>query len=474
MDLLQSFKDFIAAEDLFSPGEMLLLAVSGGLDSVVLCELCDLAGFPFAIAHAHFGLRGEESDRDERFVCDLSAKYQVPLATRRFDTRGHAEEHKVSVQVAARELRYGWFNELIGSGAPHPDLSAGMTPSRILTAHHLDDNIETLLMNFFKGTGMAGLHGILPRQGALVRPLLFARKADLLRFAADRRLDWVEDSSNSSDTYTRNYLRHQIIPALEQAWPGSMNNLAANIGRFREAESLYRQSLDLHKSKLLEAHGDETRIPVLKLKVAVPLRTICYEIIHGFGFSPGQVDDVLRLLDSGSGKQVLSPTHRILRDRNWLIISPHQDTAGDHILIEAPSGVVHTATMELRLSLQSLPQASEPSQPSQPSDSPATHFPTPPMSTAPSTAQLDASLIHFPLLLRKWRKGDYFYPLGMRKKKKLGRFFIDNKFSLNEKEKAWVLEMDRKVIWVVGHRIDDRFKVTPATRQILKIESGMG
>ncbi|MDP4149488.1 MAG: tRNA lysidine(34) synthetase TilS, partial [Bacteroidota bacterium] len=308
-----------------------------------------------------------------------------------------------------------------------------------------------------------------------VRPLLFARKEDLLRFATDRRLDWVEDSSNRSDTYTRNYLRRQIIPALEQAWPGAMNNLAANIGRFREAESLYRQALDRHKSKLLEIRGDETWIPVLKFKQAVPLHTICYEIIREFGFSPRQVDDVLHLLDSGSGKQVHSPSHRILRDRNWLIVSPNQAVAGNHVLIESLSGTVHAANMELRFSLQ--PVSDRPATPTTPatppSASPSAQRAAPPHTTPPHTALLDASLIRIPLLLRKWRQGDYFYPLGMRKKKKLGRFFIDNKFSLVDKEKAWVIEMDKKVIWVVGHRIDDRFKVTPATRQILKIESGV-
>jgi len=489
MDLLQSFKDFTAAEHLFGEKDRLLVAVSGGMDSVVLCECCHQAGLDFIIAHCNFQLRQDESDRDEAFVRQLAKKYNRELLVRRMDTKAYAEEHRLSIQVAARELRYHWFGEITarsgpsapasqpaasgpsapasqpaasGSSATDPRSAASVPavadpqpsaapPQWILTAHHLDDNIETLLMNFFKGTGIAGLRGILPRQGNIVRPLLFAGKAALKKFAEQHQLSWVEDSSNASDKYTRNYFRHQVIPLVQQLYPAALHNLADNIPRFRDIEVLYRQSVQQHKKKLLEVKGPEIHIPVLKLKKSEPLHTIVYEIIADFGFSPQQVEGVIDLLDSGSGKYILSPTHRILKDRNWLIISAHPVAQSTRILIESPDDKIAYENRTLKLELQDVQK----------------------ISTDPLIAQLDAKMIQFPLLLRKWRPGDYFYPLGLDKKKKLARFFIDNKLSLAEKEKVWVLEMNKKIIWVVGLRLDHRFRITPNTRKVLKIESGM-
>jgi tRNA(Ile)-lysidine synthase len=462
MDLLQAFKDFVEKERLFSAGDLLLLAVSGGIDSVVLCELCHRAGYAFAMAHGNFQLRGEESERDEQFVRGLAVGYGVGLSVRRFETSEYAASRKVSVQAAARELRYAWFRKLIGDPA-----SPGYKAGRIVTAHHQDDNVETLLMNFFKGTGIAGLHGILPKQGVLVRPLLFAGKEELKRFALHHGLDWVEDSSNQTDTYTRNYVRLRLIPVMEKIYPGAGGNLADNILRFRDAEILYRQAVQVHKHKLLEIRGDEIHIPVLKLKKSVPLNTIVYEIVQEFGFSPRQVEEVVHLLDSGTGKTVSSSTHRILKNRNWLIISPHaalaSSAAADNLLIGEGERVVEYAGGNLRLETVDTAAGGM-------GDAGSGKIG---MEGSKTIAWLDAAAILFPLLLRKWRKGDYFYPLGLRKKKKLGRFFIDNKLSLADKERVWVIEMDKKIIWVVGYRIDDRFRVTEGTRKILKIETRM-
>src|ERR1700737_1326684 len=240
MDLLNAFRYFIDKENLFSHGDKLLLAVSGGVDSVVLCELCQQAGFDFVIAHCNFQLRKAESLRDEDFVRQLAGKYGKEVFVRRFETERYAAEKKISIQVAARELRYAWFHELIDSS----------TARYILTAHHLDDNIETLLMNFFKGTGISGLRGILPKQGKLLRPLLFAGKDELRQFAVDNNLSWMEDSSNQSDKYTRNYFRHRVIPLVQTLYPEAIHNLADNIQRFRDIEQLYCQSVELHTGKL--------------------------------------------------------------------------------------------------------------------------------------------------------------------------------------------------------------------------------
>lgn len=452
MDFLIAFKEYIRTEGLGASGDRLLLAVSGGVDSVVLCECCSQAGLDFVLAHCNFQLRGEESERDEAFVKTLALRYGKELKVKRFDTEAYAAAQKVSVQVAARELRYKWFEEILRSSVSQD----GKPALRFLaTAHHQDDNIETLLMNFFKGTGIAGLRAILPRQGTIIRPLLFARRSDIEQFALLRGLTWVEDSSNLSDKYTRNYFRHQVIPLLLQLYPGVLQNLGENISRFREIETLYRQSIDAHKKQLLERKGSEVRIPVLKLKKSIPLPTLVYEIIQEFGFSPNQVSGVIGLLDSPAGKYMRSATHRILKDRNWLIIQPLEPDLMEEqgVLIESADALIHFAGGTLALESQSL------------ADQPAILPP------AGFTALLDAAAVRFPLLLRKWRPGDYFYPLGLRKKKKLARFFIDNKLSLADKEKVWVLESDKKILWVVGWRIDDRFRITPQTKETLLIKA---
>ncbi len=447
MDLLESFKSFTITERLFAPADRLLLAVSGGLDSVVLTELCHRAGLDFIIVHCNFQLRGAESQRDEEFVSQQARQYGRDLRVRRFDTEAYTVAKKVSVQVAARQLRYEWFDTLLSN-----------EPARfVLTAHQLDDNIETMLMNFFKGTGIAGMRGMLPKQGHVVRPLLFASRKQLAEFATEAGLGWVEDSSNRSDNYTRNYFRHQVIPLIEQVYPGALSNLADNLGRFREVETVYRTAIDAQQKKLVEYRGHEVHIPVAKLRKLSPLATLLYEIVSPYGFSPQQLDAIIGLLDSDSGKYVLSAacTHRLLKNRNWLILSPLAAGEAAHILVEEKDAVVRFRDGVLTVERVGLPEV---------------------LDQGPSVALLDASRVIFPLLLRPWRPGDYFYPLGMRKKKKLSRFFIDRKLSIADKERVWVLEMDKKVIWVVGLRIDDRWKLGPGTASVLRIgcERGVG
>lgn len=452
MYLLQKFIESINREKLFQPKDTLLLAVSGGVDSVVLCELCKRAGFDFVIAHCNFQLRGEESEKDETFVSKLAKGYDVNLAVKKFETQKYAAENKVSIQVAARELRYEWFSRLINKNEQGSQSSAGTqlpTPDWIVTAHHANDNVETLLMNFFKGTGIQGLRGILPRKGKVVRPLLSVKKEELLEFARENGLTWVEDTSNASDKYTRNYFRNQLIPSLQKVFPQVEDNLINGIDRYREIELLYNQSIDVHKKKLVEQKGKEVHIPVLKLLKSAPLPTILYEIIREYGFTAGQVDEVIKLLHSDSGKFILSVSHRILKNRKWLIISPIDTVVATNIPVE--EGDRNISFSNGKLTFEKFPAAGDP------------------LANDSSIAFLDADQIQFPLLLRKWKTGDYFYPLGMAKKKKVSRFFIDRKLSLGEKENVWVLEMDKKILWVIGQRIDDRFKVTTRTENILKV-----
>jgi tRNA(Ile)-lysidine synthase len=443
MKLLQQFQQAILSGNLFSAKDRLLLAVSGGIDSVVLCELCRQSGYSFTIAHCNFQLRGEESERDERFVKELGNKYDVKVWIRKFDTEKYATDRKVSMQVAARELRYEWFEYLI---------TTEKTADHILTAHHGDDNAETVLMNFSRGTGLHGLTGIPASSGHIRRPLLEFSRKDIVDFATENKLAFVEDSSNQSSKYTRNLFRNEIIPLIEKVYPQVKENLQDNIRRFTEIEKLYQFATGELIKKLSKKKGNEVHIPVKQL-LSYQNRALIFEIITAYGFTERQVDEVLKLAESDSGKYVQSPANnfRIIRHRHWFIISPVQSEESSTIVIDEKDKAVLFSLGNLELSTL-------------PGQLPAT-FST----VSNKIASLDAKGLNFPLLLRKWKQGDYFYPLGMKKKKKLSRFFIDQKLSKTEKEKAWVVEMNKKIIWVVGMRIDERYKVTDKTEKILKL-----
>lgn len=454
MNLLKEFEQYIKQQNLFNTKDKLLLAVSGGVDSVVLCELCRRAGFDFFIAHCNFQLRAAESERDENFVRELGKKYAVEVFVKKFDTEKYAADNKCSIQVAARELRYAWFDEILNDVKNNFVSKTGKQPATVvwlLTAHHANDNIETLLLNFFKGTGISGLHGILPKQKNICRPLLFAKKETLLAFANENQLPFVEDSSNASNKYARNYFRNELIPGLQKVFPQVEENLLDNIERLSDIEVAYLQFINQQKKGLMENKGNEVHIPVLKLLKAKPLKSIVFEIVKDFGFTAHQTGEVIGLLTSESGKYIPSASHRIIKNRNWLIISPYKSTEAINILVEETSKKIKFQPGTISFDIIT-------------SDKFSGHI-----QTANYIAQLDAGEIKFPLLLRKWKAGDYFYPLGMNRKKKLSRFFIDQKLSITQKENTWVLEMDKKIIWVVGMRIDNRFKVKSNTKKILQV-----
>ena len=462
MDLLQRYQQFINQEGLFSPKDKLLLAVSGGVDSVVLCELCKQAGYDFEIAHCNFQLRGKESERDEKFVRELGEKYKVEVKVKKFDAEKYSEENKMSIQEAARSLRYGWFEELVHSSEFGPDSYRVQSPDSelptpdsrlpafLITAHHADDNAETVLMNFCRGTGLHGLTGIPVSYVNIKRPLLIFTKNELIQFAKENKLDFVEDSSNSSSKYTRNLFRNEIIPAISKVYPQVSENLNDNISRFKETEKLYKIAVGDIKKKLVKEKGSEWHIPIKQL-MGYNNRALIYEIIADFGFNEKQIDEVIKLSESESGKYIDSPALdcRIIKHRHWFIISSVQSVESGIIIIEREDKAV--AFQDGKIEIETLQTTSYKLQ------------------TSNNVALLDSKELNYPFILRKWKTGDYFYPLGMKKKKKLSRFFIDQKFSKTEKEKAWVIEMDKKIIWVVGKRIDERFKVTEKTRSVLKV-----
>ncbi len=442
MNLISQFNDYIKKQQLFTKGDRLLIAVSGGVDSIVLCELCHQAGYDFVIAHCNFQLRGIESDADEQLVHELKNKYKVEVFIKKIDTEKYANDNKISIQVAARELRYQWFAEIVSNPA--------MKINCLLTAHHANDHIETIMMNFFRGTGINGLQGILPKDLGfgmqIIRPLLFARKEALISFAEENKLQWREDSSNDTNKYTRNYVRNELIPSIEKVFPSVESNLLDNVDRFTDVNILYQESIRLNKLKLVETKGNEWHISLLKLKKTPAFHTVLFEIIKEVGFSSAQVPEVVKLMEAETGKYIASTSHKIILNRGWLIVSPLLSNESNYIIIEENQEVVSFSKGTLHLKYSQKEEK---------------------ISTDEMIAQIDAKEVVFPLMLRKWKQGDYFYPLGMNKKKKLSRFFTDSKYSLTEKENAWVLESDNKIIWVVGKRIDNRFKITHQTKRTL-------
>lgn len=439
MELLHAFKNNWQRKGFNSSQQKVLLAVSGGMDSMVMADLFYKAAIPFAVGHCNFQLRAEESNLDEALVKDWCVDKGITFHSIRFDTKQSAGEWKKGTQETARILRYEWLNAIC---TEHKYL-------HIVTAHHANDNVETLLMNLFKGTGMSGLHGIPERNANIIRPLLFASKADIKKYATGNNVPYREDSSNATDVYTRNAIRHNIIPAVEELFPNAIQNINESIERFAQSEILYKKAIEQERKKLLEQRGQDFYIPVLKLKQRHPLETICYELFSPFGFTSAQVPHILELLESGSGRFILSHSHRIIRDREFLIITALADAGADFITIEGVPCQISAGKYHFSFTVENKPAV---------------------ISSDINTALIDMRRLEFPITLRKWRTGDYFYPLGMSmKKKKLSRFLIDHKVALHDKEHIWVLECSKRIAWIAGMRLDERFKINDNTELVLKI-----
>lgn len=438
--MLEHFNQYFQEIDIKPQSCSFIVAISGGVDSVVLAHLCKRSGFQFTLAHCNFQLRGKESERDEAFVKAYAERIGVPMELIRFETTQFAQINKLSIQEAARELRYKWFDELKSSG----------NFDYILLAHHADDNIETVLMNFFRGTGLNGMTAIPggnKKDKRLLRPLLGVRRQEIIEYAKNQELTWVEDSSNVSLKYTRNYFRHQLIPSVQKVFPQVEDNLLHNIERFKKINALYQLMVTELKEKICEKRANEIRIPIKKLEKYLDTSLI-FDIIKDYGFGEKQVPEVKKLLKSESGRFIENDSFQLIRHGNWLIIAqktPFADIiaiAKDNEMIRFSGGILEFKSL---------------------------HPGKLKMESDQNTALLDSKNIEYPLVLRKWKTGDYFYPLGMTKKKKLSRFFIDNKLSRNVKENTWIIESGKKIIWVVGMRIDERLKIVPTTREVLKI-----
>lgn len=424
----------------FSNQRAVLLAVSGGVDSMVMAELFLRSKLPFAVAHCNFQLRGEDADKDEVLVNEWCAKNEVPFHNVRFDTDAKVKEWKKGIQETARILRYEWLEQIRKEN----------NYSAIATAHHANDNAETLLMNLFKGTGISGLHGIQEVNGHIIRPLLFAERNDIKDYAQEQNVIYREDASNASDKYLRNAVRHKMIPLAEELFSGAVSNLNASIKRFAEAELLYRKAVNKELKKLVDKRGNDIYISILKLKRVEPLDTICYELFHPYGFTSAQVPHIIELMDSDSGSYIASDTHRVIYNRNFLIIAAIAEEETDIIPVTDIPTTVTTANGVFKFSIKTIPSVI-------PDDE--------------NIAFIDHDKVEQPMLLRRWKTGDYFYPLGMgMKKKKLSKLFKDDKVPIHEKERIWVLESNKRIVWVAGMRMDERFKLKPTTKTVLQVK----
>jgi len=439
--MLDNCQRYINRYSLFAETDRILLAVSGGLDSVVLLDLLTKAGYACGIAHCNFALRAEESDLDEEFVINLAEEKGLPVYVRRFETEEYARLNGLSVQMAARKLRYDFFEET----------RQKYDYSYISLAHHKDDIVETFLINISRGTGIRGISGIKPKSGKLVRPLLFAGRHEIQDYADSVRLMYREDSSNATTRYVRNKIRHQILPVFRQINPRFNETVIENIDRFYEAQMIYQEAIEAVRNNLVINNPDgSSGIKIGELLKLHNQRTYLFELLKPFGFNEDETAEIVQSLTSGSGKQFFSATHRLVKDRHLLLISDLSVTAEELFYIERGTKEINEP---IRLQFTYLENSGTPS-----------------LNKQSDIAFLDAGILDFPLVLRKWKQGEYFRPFGMKEFKKLSDFFIDQKMSIPEKEDTWILDSGGRIAWIVGKRIDDRFRVTPGTSVILKIE----
>jgi tRNA(Ile)-lysidine synthase len=437
--MLQDFKNFIRKLDLCRPDDHILLAVSGGIDSVVMAHLFREAGYDCVIAHCNFQLRGVDSELDEGFVRSLASYLEIPVKIKHFDVESEMKEHGISLQMAARDLRYKWFEELMTEHSM----------DRVATAHNQNDAVETFFLNLSRGSGIRGLKGISQRRGKIIRPLLFASRSQIEAYQKRQKIEFREDSSNLETKYQRNKIRHDVLPVMEQINPGFLEAMEGNMERLGEVFEIYDQCVQQIRDELLLEKQGKITIDIQKLRALSPLRTWLYELFSPFGFTPMQCEGIEKIMDSGPGRQSISTTHRLFMDRDRMILVPTGRKPFERFYLDDPekhSSLPFPMDMEVldRAELDSIPKD-------------------------PDTACLDLDEIQFPLIIRRWMHGDYFFPLGMEQSKKLSDFFVDEKVPVPEKEGTWIMASGKKIVWIMGYRIDHRFRITPSTSRVLRL-----
>lgn len=437
--MIAQFLKFIHDENLFHSQERILLAVSGGADSMCMLHLFAKCGFTVAVAHCNFNLRGAESDEEEQFVADYCDQHNLACHIEHFNTSEYALEVGISIEMAARDLRYEWFNRLLNE----------QKYDYLATAHHQDDVIETFLINLSRGSGIKGLSGIQPKLNRIIRPMLFTNRLEIMAYCQRLDIAYRTDSSNHETIYKRNLIRHQVLPLLETVNPAFRKNALKTIVHLHETGQLFQQRISQIKAEVYSEDDQGAMIHIGKLLNHSPLRTVLFELIRPFGFHAEQTQNILDSLPRESGRKFFSDTYRLVKDREYLIISPLLEDLDKVFYIDEDCDQI---IVPVHLTIEKMDRA------------PGFRF-----STLPHVVDLDLDLLIFPLILRHWHEGEYFQPLGMMGMKKLSDFFIDEKYSIPEKENAWILSSGNQLVWVVGKRIDDRFKITPQTKKIIRI-----
>ena len=431
--MLIKFQNHITTKFPQLKDKKLLLAVSGGIDSMVLLDLFYKLRFDICVVHCNFQLRGNESDADEMLVRKTCQDNYIPYFIESFDTENYSKENKLSIQLAARKLRYDWFQEIISLGFDY-----------VLTAHHLDDNVETFLINFTRGTGLEGLTGIPAQNGNIIRPLLPFSREEIENYALENKIQWREDSSNASDKYFRNKLRHDIVPILKELNTGFLDSFQNTLHHLQQSESLVNDASKLVYEKVVVEKENRLDIHLTQLLQFKNYKTYLYQWLKNYGFSAW--NDIYDLVQSQSGKQVFSETHFLLKDREKLILSERKLSNNSEVfIIESLDSKVN---IPLKIEFSKAVNIFE---------------------TVSNCIFVDESKIKFPLTIRKWQEGDYFYPSGMNGKKKLSKYFKDEKYSLLDKKNQWLLCSEDQIIWVIGKRADNRFINRETTQNSIKI-----
>ena len=434
----------------FLNGKKLLIAISGGIDSVVLTHILHKLNFSICLAHCNFQLRGKDSSKDEIFVTELGKQLKIPCFTIKFDTENYALEKGCSTQMAARELRYNWFQKIVQENKL----------DYIITAHHKDDIIETVLINLTRGTGLDGLTGIPEVNGLIVRPLLPFSRNDILIHATKNKILWREDQSNSSIKYVRNKIRHKVVPFLKELNPNLLDTLNNTIENLKGSQQIIKNCIDNIKSEVSVVHNKETHFNIEKLKKLNNPKVYLYELLKAYNFT--EWNDVEALLNAQSGKQIFSETHRLLKDRDVLILSKISNTKKPTLYKIPENTSKITEPIKLKFKSIAIPFDTKNHQ---------NKILEELIFDNPNTISVDYDKVQFPLIIRKWEKGDYFFPIGLKGKKKLSKFFKDEKMSLLEKENSWILcSSNNAIIWIIGKRMDERFKATKTTCKLLKIK----
>ncbi|RTY87986.1 tRNA lysidine(34) synthetase TilS [Flavobacterium sp. GT3R68] len=433
--MLQKLQNHLHANLPFLVGKKLLLATSGGLDSMVMADLFHQLDYEIALAHCNFQLRGVESFEDQNFVQDYATQNEIRLFVTQFDTEAFAKDYKLSTQVAARELRYNWFYELLETEKY----------DYILTAHHADDSLETFLINLSRGTGLEGLDGIPMKNSQVIRPFLAFSRSEILDYAVSHEIQWREDSSNASDKYLRNKIRHDVVPVLKEINPDFLAAFQKTQTYLQEATKMVEDAAIMVYHQVAKDEGDAIHFDLKQLMRLPNYRSYLYQWLNEFGFTSW--GDIYDLVEAQSGKQVFSESFRLLKDRGLLIVAPlsHIDRAKEFVIEQNQTEV----NFPIKLAFRQVTDISVEEN---------------------SAIFVDEDQLTFPLVLRRWQEGDSFFPLGMDgKSKKVSKLFKDLKLSLIEKENSWLLCCANQIVWVVGIRQDERFKITNTTQNRLQI-----